>query len=163
MCAAGKRAPVSENQDLRSDETTAFDHAQPIPAARPLRDFSWERVDQDLVLFDRDSMHYHTLNAVAEQVWRSCDGVATIKTISMSTSLPVDVIETTIGELGEASLLRTPASAWSVPMSRRRAAKLLGVHANTLTRLLAQMETEQPGSSTAWRKGSNPRRPAKPR
>lgn len=44
-----------------------------------------------------------------------------------------------------------------------RAAKLLGVHANTLTRLLAQMETEQPGSSTAWRKASNPRRPAKPR
>jgi DNA-binding NtrC family response regulator len=44
-----------------------------------------------------------------------------------------------------------------------RAAKLLGVHANTLTRLLAQMETEQPGSSTAWRKANNPRRPAKPR
>ncbi len=44
-----------------------------------------------------------------------------------------------------------------------RAAKLLGVHANTLTRLLAQMETEQPGSSTSWRKGNNPRRPAKPR
>jgi DNA-binding NtrC family response regulator len=43
-----------------------------------------------------------------------------------------------------------------------RAAKLLGIHANTLTRLLAQMETEQPGSSQAWR-NSNPRHPSKPR
>jgi DNA-binding NtrC family response regulator len=40
-----------------------------------------------------------------------------------------------------------------------RAAKLLGIHANTLTRMLAQMETEQPGSSASWRMGSNPRRP----
>ncbi len=39
-----------------------------------------------------------------------------------------------------------------------RAAKLLGIHANTLTRMLAQMETEQPGSSASWRLGSNPRR-----
>jgi len=32
-----------------------------------------------------------------------------------------------------------------------RAAKLLGVHANTLTRMLAQMETEQPGSTSVSR------------
>jgi DNA-binding NtrC family response regulator len=32
-----------------------------------------------------------------------------------------------------------------------RAAKLLGVHANTLTRMLAQMETEKPGSSAIAR------------
>ncbi len=44
-----------------------------------------------------------------------------------------------------------------------RAAKLLGIHANTLTRMLAQMETEQPGSSTAWRGGAKVRRPNKPR
>ncbi len=45
-----------------------------------------------------------------------------------------------------------------------RAAKLLGVHANTLTRLLAQMETEHPGSSAHWRLSVNARRrPAKPR
>jgi DNA-binding NtrC family response regulator len=43
-----------------------------------------------------------------------------------------------------------------------RAAKLLGVHANTLTRLLAQMEADRPGSSTCWRAGAAARRP-KPR
>jgi DNA-binding NtrC family response regulator len=40
-----------------------------------------------------------------------------------------------------------------------RAARLLGVHANTLTRMLAQLETECPGSSTAWRRGAPARRP----
>jgi DNA-binding NtrC family response regulator len=40
-----------------------------------------------------------------------------------------------------------------------RAAKLLGIHANTLTRMLAQMESDQPGSSASWRMASNPRRP----
>ena len=44
-----------------------------------------------------------------------------------------------------------------------RAAKLLGIHANTLTRMLAQMETEQPGSSGSWRRNTNPRQRAKPR
>jgi DNA-binding NtrC family response regulator len=34
-----------------------------------------------------------------------------------------------------------------------RAARLLGVHANTLTRMRAQMEADQPGSSTSWRAG----------
>ena len=43
-----------------------------------------------------------------------------------------------------------------------RAAKLLGIHANTLTRMLSQMETEQPGS-TAWRGPTRVRRPSKPR
>ncbi|REK07498.1 MAG: sigma-54-dependent Fis family transcriptional regulator [Planctomycetota bacterium] len=38
-----------------------------------------------------------------------------------------------------------------------RAAKLLGVHANTLTRMLAQMEADQPGSSSSWRLAQGPR------
>jgi DNA-binding NtrC family response regulator len=43
-----------------------------------------------------------------------------------------------------------------------RAARLLGVHANTLTRMLAQMEAENPGFSSSWRSGVGARRP-KPR
>jgi len=43
-----------------------------------------------------------------------------------------------------------------------RAARLLGVHANTLTRMLAQMEEEQAGSSTSWRADRRLRR-SKPR
>lgn len=43
-----------------------------------------------------------------------------------------------------------------------RAAKLLGVHANTLTRMLAQMEAEDLGTPTSWRTGTRLRR-TKPR
>ena len=43
-----------------------------------------------------------------------------------------------------------------------RAARLLGVHANTLTRMLAQMEADDAGSSTSWRAGTRLRR-SKPR
>ena len=43
-----------------------------------------------------------------------------------------------------------------------RAARLLGVHANTLTRMLAQMEEDVPGSSASWRSTNRLRR-SKPR
>jgi DNA-binding NtrC family response regulator len=60
--------------------------------------------------------------------------------------------------------LRTAAIQQALETTRGhkgRAARLLGVHANTLTRMLAQMESENPGSSTAWR-ATKSRRP-KPR
>ena len=44
-----------------------------------------------------------------------------------------------------------------------RAAKLLGVHANTLTRMLAQMEAESTGSTSFLSGQRRPRRPNKPR
>lgn len=94
-----------------------------------MTEFSWERIGDDLVLFDGETMQYHTLNAVAERIWRACDGVVTIESIALSTGLPVEVVETTVAELGEASLLQTPASAWSIPMNRRRAAKLIAAGA----------------------------------
>jgi DNA-binding NtrC family response regulator len=40
-----------------------------------------------------------------------------------------------------------------------RAAKLLGVHANTLTRMLAQIEAEAAESAAPWSGGHEPRRP----
>lgn len=60
------------------------------------------------------------------------------------------------------SRLRTAAIQQALETTRGhkgRAARLLGVHANTLTRMLAQMEAEQPGSSTAWRGSKTRRRP----
>lgn len=43
--------------------------------------------------------------------------------------LPVEVVATTIGELGEASLLQTPSERWVVSMNRRRAARLIAAGA----------------------------------
>lgn len=120
---------MSENQDRRSNEITVDGYHQPVPAARPLNGFSWERVSDDLVVFDSQTMQYHTLNGAAEKIWRSCDGVATIDTIAAAANLPAEVVETTIAELGEASLLQTPSSSWSASMSRRRAAKLIAAGA----------------------------------
>lgn len=100
-----------------------------VAAARPLSDFAHERVGDDLVIFDGETMQYHTLNGVAAKIWRACDGAASIEAIAQSMGLPVEVVATTIGELGEASLLQTPASAWSVGMNRRRAAKLIAAGA----------------------------------
>jgi DNA-binding NtrC family response regulator len=63
------------------------------------------------------------------------------------------------------SRLRMAAIAQALETTRGhkgRAAKLLGVHANTLTRMLAQMESEQPGSASSGRDRGKPRRP-KPR
>lgn len=50
--------------------------------------------------------------------------------------------------------LRTAAIQQALATTRGhkgRAARLLGVHANTLTRMLAQMESDSPGSSGSWR------------
>lgn len=120
---------VNEQKRTHPENITEFPTSGIIPAARPLTDFAHERVGDDLILFDGETMQYHTLNSVAERIWRACDGNATIETIAAATELPRDVVETTIGELGEAALLQTPASAWSVPMNRRRAAKLIAAGA----------------------------------
>lgn len=114
---------------IESGEVQRLGAHTPIPAARPLSDFAVEQVGDDLVVFDCGSMQYHTLNGVARTIWRACDGVSTIEAVAVSASLPVDVVETTIAELGEASLLVTPANTWSVSMSRRRAAKLIAAGA----------------------------------
>lgn len=111
------------------EKMQGWSEGRPVPAARPLTDFAHERVGDDLVLFDGETMQYHTLNGVAERIWRLCDGIASVEMIASASGLPVDVVETTIGELGEASLLQTRASTWAVSMNRRRAAKLIAAGA----------------------------------
>lgn len=120
---------MSDSRQPHSNKIGLLDYAKPVPAARPLGDFSWERIDGDLVLFDAEKIQYHTLNWVAQGIWQSCDGVANFEVIATVTGLPVEVVETTIAELGEASLLQSPASTWSVSISRRRAAKVIAVGA----------------------------------
>lgn len=51
----------------------------PVPAARPLSDFCMERVGDDVVLYDPENIQYHTLNAIAFDVWRLCDGSRSVE------------------------------------------------------------------------------------
>lgn len=118
-----------DRQVERSNDTEQWNPDAPVPAARPLSDFTIERVGDDLVIFDGETMQYHTVNAVATSIWRACDGIATAEAIAASTGLPVEVVETTIAELGEASLIQSPANTWSVAMNRRRAAKVIAAGA----------------------------------
>lgn len=120
-----KTTNVNEQSQSRPENITEFPTSGVIPAARPLADFAFERVGDDLILFDGETMQYHTLNGMAERIWRACDGTATLAAIAAATSLPLEVVEITAGELGEASLLQTSAGAWSVPMNRRSVAKLI--------------------------------------
>lgn len=98
--------------------------AQAVPAARPFSDFAWEQVGGDIVLFDAQAMQYHTLNAAAFEIWRACDGSVTVEAVAASVGLPVEVVEVTIAELAEASLLQNTSSTRMQMLSRRRFARL---------------------------------------
>ena len=100
-----------------------------VPKCRSWSEFYSERVGSDLVLFDDQTMQYHTLNSMAECIWRACDGAVTVDIIAASTALSVEVVEITLGELADASLLELPAGSWAAPMDRRRAVRLIAAGA----------------------------------
>jgi len=96
---------MESHQDIRDSVTVVSNGNVPVPSARPLSDFAWEQIDDDIVSFAVESMQYHSLNRMAKVIWNTCDGVSSIEGIAAATNLPVEVIEITIAELGEASLL----------------------------------------------------------
>lgn len=65
-------------------EPNDMESPTPIPAARSLTEFSMERVGDDVVLFDCALNRYHTLNLVAFDIWRQCDGHRSIAMIGHS-------------------------------------------------------------------------------
>ena len=96
-----------------------------IPAARPVTDFAWEEVGEELVILDAETLQYHALNATAVWIWQACDGAATPNRLSQELSIPVEVVESTVAELGAAGLLQSPSDTWDSTLNRRRAAKLI--------------------------------------
>ncbi|MEZ4530795.1 MAG: PqqD family protein [Thermomicrobiales bacterium] len=114
---------MSEN--IQEKATTPGDIYQAIPAARPLSDFAVERVGDDLVILDGESMQYHTLNLAAAQIWQACDGVNSTNRIASELGLPIELVESTVSELGEAGLLQSPSAQWDSTLNRRRASKLI--------------------------------------
>jgi hypothetical protein len=81
-----------------------------------------ERVDDDLVLYDRDSQTAHSLSAGAARVWEFCDGDRSMTEIAQQLQLEPALVDQALAELSERGLLvELPESL----ISRRQAAKRL--------------------------------------
>lgn len=111
------------------DEPQTRDIAAIRPKCRPWSDFAVERIAGGLMLFDSTTMQYHTLNDAAERIWLAADGSASIEDIARSIGLPVDVVETTICELADISLVQSPAPRSTIPIDRRRATRWIAAGA----------------------------------
>lgn len=123
MVRGGETVDGVERSDR--EHPVDLDVQRPVPAARPLSDFAVEVVGDELVIFDAETLHYHTLNATAQLVWRSCDGTASPVAIAQALDIPVELVQLTVAEFGEASLLSLPDHVWSSAVTRRRAAQLI--------------------------------------
>jgi hypothetical protein len=115
------RAPRSTSDSL----SVTLGAYEPVPTARPLSDFTYEEIGDELVLFDFETKQYHTVNAMARKIWQSCDGISSVETIAASTGLPCEIVEVTIAELAEASLFSTSSCVPVMSINRRRAAKMI--------------------------------------
>jgi len=101
----------------------------PIPAARPIGDFSMERIGPDVVLFDLELNRYHTLNGVAFDIWRGCDGQRSVDQLSKLLATQREVVEAAVQQLGEAGLLEAPEHTFESKMHRRKMLKLVAAGA----------------------------------
>lgn len=116
---------MNDASRLRPANSTEFPATAAVPAARPLSEFTVERVGDELIIFDGETMHYHTLNASASRIWRQCDGVTSVTVMAAELGMPVEIVERSIAELGEAGLLQSAHGSWDAAVSRRRAAKVV--------------------------------------
>jgi hypothetical protein len=101
----------------------------PVPPARPLSDFAYESVGDNVVLYDPELNRYHTVNGVAFDIWRRCDGTQSVEALSIAIGIPHDVVDAAVEQLGESGLLEAPESAFESTVSRRRIVKLVAAGA----------------------------------
>jgi hypothetical protein len=91
-----------------------------------------EEFQGEVLVYDLESHRAHCLNGVAAQVWRLCDGTATVTDIARAVALARDaepdeaLIWQALTELSEASLLTTPLPAPELDLSRRNALAKIG-------------------------------------
>lgn len=106
------------------------DPGVPVPAALGTDDgIVVQRVGDDLVVLDLRSMHYHTLNAAAAEVWQLCDGRRSVTDIAadlqaMGVPTSVDTVALAVAELNEAKLLAASPVVEAPHVGRRRVLKL---------------------------------------
>ncbi len=95
-----------------------------VPAARPIARFSMERIADDVVLLDAEFNRYHTLNALAFDIWRACDGVRSANDLADLVDGHRATVEAAVQQLGEARLLRATEATFQSTMHRRQLVKL---------------------------------------
>jgi hypothetical protein len=106
-----------EERPCRDEEKTMLDR----PQART-EGIIDERVDEDLVLYDRETRTAHSLSAAAALVWERCDGKRSATEIAHECKLEPALADQALAELSERGLLvELPESL----ISRRQAAKRL--------------------------------------
>jgi hypothetical protein len=116
---------VRESNQHNHEQDEKLSARCPAPAARPISDFVVESVGDSLVIFDAASLHYHTLNSTARQIWSKCDGAGSPDSIARDLAIPRELVELTVAELGESGLLVETEGHWDATVTRRRAAKLI--------------------------------------
>ncbi|HET9659481.1 MAG TPA: PqqD family protein, partial [Thermomicrobiales bacterium] len=104
--------------------------SSPVPASRPLSQFSSEWVGDDVILFDPELNRYHTLNRLAYDVWRLCDGSRTVGLIAGGSDwaegdVTMEAVELAVAQLGESGLLQAPETAFEASLHRRKVVKLV--------------------------------------
>ncbi|MCC6673850.1 MAG: PqqD family protein [Thermomicrobiales bacterium] len=110
-----------------NDDTWVHQYADAVPAARSLSEFCIERVGNDVVLFDGMLARYHTLNNLAFDIWRCCDGersIARMGSVLEQNDVRPEVIAAAVTQLGEAGLLQASEAVFEATVSRRLLMKL---------------------------------------
>lgn len=120
---------MRESRPAPASAATRFESHQPVPAARPMFDFSVEWIGDDVVLFDVELNRYHTLNRIAYEIWRMCDGIRSIDVIAVQATIHRDLAEATVDQLGESGLLDASELFFESTLSRRRALRLVAAGA----------------------------------
>ena len=112
------------------DSTERSFSTHPVPKAvrDPERIFV-ESVSDSKVVLDARSMHYHTLNQSAYDVWDLCDGQRSLEDIHDALSargkeIPDEAIALAVAQLGESELLEAEMAIGESRIHRRRVFKL---------------------------------------
>lgn len=78
------------------------------------------KAGSDLIVFDEQALHLHTIPAPVAAVWLACDGRTTPEELGRCTGLPSLQVETALLHLAEANLLAVGADR-PLPGQDRRA------------------------------------------
>jgi hypothetical protein len=110
---------------LRRNANSPLRQLAPVPAARPITDFcATESAEDHHVFMDRQRLEFHRLNDSAYAVWRLCDGKRTEADIAGELDAPVETVQLTVEELGEAGLLQAAYGDFNSKLHRREVLRL---------------------------------------
>jgi hypothetical protein len=116
---------MSESRPAFDSVATQIESHQLVPAARPMSQFSIEWIGDDVVMFDAGLNRYHTLNRIAYDIWRMCDGVCSVAQIARELDRDSVSVEAAIAQLGESGLLLAADAHFDSRFPRRQLLKLV--------------------------------------